>query len=163
MSKSATPQEWRLVEVWGDTTDTRHLAWSIVIGIGVSITAFLLANRWMTGHVSSPELARAYAMLAGLAGCLFSGVICAILFPPKRKVVEGEAGNDIWRDEVLAKLAEQHGGLGSLDDLPPSVIQEMKELQLYELFASYKSDKGVTEKETVQEVIPISPNTETQS
>ncbi|BDB28346.1 hypothetical protein CTP10_R57570 [Cupriavidus sp. P-10] len=128
----------RLIEVWGDTADTRHLAWSIVIGAVVSLGGFLVAARLLAGLASSPELARAYAMLAGLGGCLLAGVICAVLFRPKRQVIEGEPGDPRWRDDVLATLAGQPGGLGSIADLPAAVRQEMKELQLYDLFASHE-------------------------
>ncbi|MGJ7612903.1 MULTISPECIES: hypothetical protein [unclassified Variovorax] len=135
---SATPARWRLVEIWGDTADLGHLAWAIVIGVAVSLTGYLVASRVLASLVSTPELARAYAMLAGLGGCVVSGVICAKLFTPKREVVEGAEADPRWREEVLAELAGEHGTLGSVDDLPPSVVREMKELQIYDLFASYK-------------------------
>ncbi|WP_225781523.1 hypothetical protein [Xenophilus sp. Marseille-Q4582] len=137
MSSDTPPTGQPLVEVWGDTANTRHLAWAIVIGIGISLTGFLIASRILVAHVSSPELARAYAMLAGLAGCVLSGVICAFIFQPKREVVEGAASDPAWREEVVAQLAEEHGGLGSMDDLPPVVAREMKELEIYELFAQH--------------------------
>lgn len=135
---SATPARWRLVEIWGDTADLGHLAWSIAIGVAVSLTGYLVASRVLASVVSTPELARAYAMLAGLGGCVVSGVICAKLFTPKREVVEGTAADPRWREEVLAELAAEHGDLGSVDDLPAVVVREMKELEIYELFASYK-------------------------
>lgn len=138
MTDSKTTQPWRLVEVWGDTADQSHLAWSIGIGVVVSLAGFLIANNVLKANVSSPELARAYAMLAGLAGCVASGVICAVLFKPKREVVEGAGADPFWRHEVLAKLAEQYGDLGSVADLPPAVVKEMKELEIYDLFANYK-------------------------
>ena len=134
----ATPARWRLVEIWGDTADLGHLAWSIVIGVAVSLTGYLVASRVLASVVSTPELARAYAMLAGLGGCVVSGLICAKLFAPKREVVEGTDPDPRWREEVLAELAGEHGDLGSVDDLPPSVVREMKELEIYDLFASYK-------------------------
>jgi hypothetical protein len=130
---------WQLVEVWGDTADTRHLAWAIVLGVGISLPAFLLASRVLASFVSSPELARAYGMLAGLGGCVLAGVLCAVLFKPKRVVVEGEAADPYWRQEVLAKLAEQTGDLGRVADLPPAVVREMKELGLYDLFLDYET------------------------
>ncbi|SPA42911.1 conserved protein of unknown function [Cupriavidus taiwanensis] len=126
----------RLVEVWGDTADTGHLAWSILIGGGVSIVGFLVASRLLAGLVATPELARAYAMLAGLAGCLLAGVICAILFRPKREVTEDDSGDPSWREEVLDKLAAESGGLGSVADLPAAAVREMQELELFELFES---------------------------
>lgn len=141
MTERNPTRSWRLVEVWGDTVDTRHLAWSIAIGLGVSLAGFLIARRLLVSAVATPELARAYAMLAGLAGCVLSGVICARIFPPKREVVEGDAVVDpTWRMEVLARLAEEHGGLGKLADLPPVVVAEMKELGLYDLFAAHEKN-----------------------
>lgn len=135
---SAGRAGWRLVEIWGDTADLGHLAWSIAIGLVVSLAGFLAANRVLASTVATPELARAYAMLAGLGGCVVSGVICAWLFVPKREVVEGTDADPRWREEVLAELAGAHGTLGSVDDLPPSVVREMKELEIYDLFASYR-------------------------
>ncbi|MBP0620811.1 hypothetical protein [Cupriavidus consociatus] len=126
----------RLIEVWGDTADIRHLACSIVIGGAVSLGGFLVAARILADLVKSPDLARAYAMLAGLVGCLVAGALCAVLFPPKREVIEGEPADPSWRGEVLASLAMEPGGLGSTSDLPSAAAQELKELQLFELFAS---------------------------
>ncbi len=126
----------RLAEVWSDTVDLRQLAWAIGIGIVISVAGFYAASHWLRGVVASPELAHAYAMLAGLAGCVLAGLICARLFPPKRIVVEHSATQDpAWRAEVLAELAEQPGGLGTLADLPEAAVRELKALDLYELFA----------------------------
>ena len=135
---SATPARWRLVEIWGDTADQGHLAWSIVIGVAVSLTGYLVASRVLASVVSTPELAR-------LGGCVVSGLICAKLFTPKREVVEGTDPDPRWREEVLAELAGERGDLGSVDDLPPSVVREMKELEIYDLFASYKPRARNTE------------------
>lgn len=133
---SKDPADWRLAEVWGDTVDLRHLAWAIAIGTGISVLGFYLASRWLATMVESRQLAHAYAMLAGLAGCVIAGVICARAFPPKREVTELDTSNDPeWRREVLEELARQPGGLGTVQDLPPAVVQELKELKLYELFA----------------------------
>ncbi|ABX32932.1 conserved hypothetical protein [Delftia acidovorans SPH-1] len=133
---SKDPADWRLAEVWGDTVDLRHLAWAIAIGTGISVLGFYLASRWLVTVVESRQLAHAYAMLAGLAGCVIAGVICARAFAPKREVTELDTSNDPeWRREVLEELARQPGGLGTVQDLPPAVVQELKELKLYELFA----------------------------
>ena len=142
--------QWNLYEVWGDTVDARQLAISAVIGLVVSISVFFLAARLFKGMVASADLARAYAMLAGLGGCLLSGVICALKFPPKREVLEGKIVDTSWRLEVLKKLAEQNHGLGNIADLPPSVVQEMKELEIYDIFASFDERTGTlaTEKKS---------------
>lgn len=136
MKPQADASAWDLVEVWGDTADTRHLAWAIAIGAIVSIAAYLAASRVLASLVASAELARAYAMLAGLGGCLLSGVLCALLFAPKRQVTEDAAADPAWREEVLDKLAAENGGLGSIADLPEAAVRELEALQLLELFAA---------------------------
>ena len=143
------PAGWRLAEVWGDTVDLRHLAWSIAIGIGISVTGFFLASRWLATVVASQQLAHAYAMLAGLAGCVAAGVICARAFPPKREVTEQDTSTDpAWRREVLEERAAQPGGLGSVADLPPAVVQELKELKLYDLFVQNAQAAPSTQTQT---------------
>ncbi|SAK97960.1 hypothetical protein [Caballeronia ptereochthonis] len=142
LSQSAETTDYRLVEIWGDTVDTRHLAWSVVLGIAISYGAFAIANRVLAAHVPDAAMARAYAMLVGLAGCLVAGAVCAKLFKPKREVIE-EAHGAAGREAVLAQLASEAGGLGRVADLPPAVVAEMKELGLYELFAEYENREGV--------------------
>ena len=127
----------RLVEVWGDTVDTVHLGLAVVIGSVISLACYLIASRVLTAVVSPADVARAYAMLVGLAGCIISGIVCAKLFPPKREVVEA-AADPFWREEVLAQLVAESKSIGAISDLPPETVQELKELGLYELFASHE-------------------------
>ncbi|GAB5096842.1 hypothetical protein [Caballeronia sp. HLA56] len=141
---NAAEADYKLVEIWGDTVDTRHLAWSVVLGIAISYGTFAAANRVLAAYVPDPAMARAYAMLVGLAGCLIAGAVCAKLFRPKREVIE-EAHGAAGREEVLAQLASEAGGLGRVADLPPAVAAEMKELGLYELFADYEKRADVRE------------------
>jgi hypothetical protein len=136
-SESLSDAEYQLVEIWGDTVDIRHLAWSVALGVALSFCAFMAANRALAAYVPDPAMARAYAMLVGLAGCLASGAICAKLFKPKREVIE-EAHGAAGREEVLAQLASEAGGLGHVSDLPPAVVAEMKELGLYDVFLDYE-------------------------
>jgi len=136
MKYKAEAPSWRLIEVWGDTADTRHLGAAIVIGAVVSLAGFLLASRILAGLVATPELARAYAMLAGLGGCLLAGVICGLMFAPKRHVIDDDAAGLAGREEVLDQLAAQPGGLGETAELPAAVARELRELQLFDLFAA---------------------------
>ena len=147
------------VDVWGDTVDARHLKWSILIGISVSFTAFVLANAILSRFVHDPAMARAYAMLVGLGGCLLGGVICARLFKPKRIAAALEA-DEGRRAQLIAELVRNQGTRGSrrrnaetgtashagsardtsssyngVGSLPPHVIAEMREVGLYDLFA----------------------------
>ncbi|MEK6346874.1 MAG: hypothetical protein V4764_05315 [Burkholderia sp.] len=126
-----------LAEVWGDTVDLRHLGWSVVIGVGVALGAFLVGRALLAPVVADPQIARAYAMLVGLGGCLAAGAICAKLFKPKRVVVE-HLVDEAARLRVLAQLDAESGGLGSLDDLSPAARAEMDELGLTAVFAAYE-------------------------
>ena len=74
-------------------------------------------------------------MLIGLAGCLAAGALCAVLFKPKRIVVE-HAVDEADRMEVLRQLGEEQGGIGAIADLPASARDELKELGLLDLFAA---------------------------
>lgn len=126
-----------LFEVWGDTVDGRHLLYSIAIGALVSLGAFFTAQHLLLGWVESAQMARAYAMLVGIVGCLVGGGICAALFKPKRNVVEHLA-DPAWRAKILVELQNEFGPLGSLADLPAATIAELKEMDLYDLFADYE-------------------------
>lgn len=135
----ATESSLELVEVWGDTVDLRHLAWSVVLGTGISIGAFFAGQRLLSAFVPDAAIARAYAMLVGLAGCLVAGMVCAFLFKPKREVVE-HAVNPAERMRVLDQLAAESGGLGTVADLSPAARAEMDELGLLDLFAAYERE-----------------------
>lgn len=144
-----------LYEVWGDTVDSGHLIMSILIGACVSLGTFYLAQYLLLGVVESEQMARAYAMLTGILGCLAGGVISAVLFKPKREVVEHLA-DLTFRQQVLADLAAEHGTLGRLDELPPEVVAEMRELALYDLFreAEAAERNDATEAPASFEVLP---------
>ena len=126
-----------LYEVWGDTVDGRHLIYAIAIGAVVSLGAFFTAQHLLVGWVESLQVARAYAMLVGIVGCLVGGGISAALFKPKRNVVEHLA-DPAWRAKILVELQNEFGPLGRLADLPAATIAELKEMDLYDLFAEYE-------------------------
>lgn len=126
-----------LYEVWGDTVDARHLLYAIVIGAIVSLSAFFTAQHFLLEWVASAQMARAYAMLIGIVGCLVGGTISATLFKPKRHVVEHEA-DPAWRSQVLSDLQNEFGDLGRLADLPPETIKELRDMDLYDLFVEYE-------------------------
>jgi hypothetical protein len=137
MSTGVDAQVSHLVEVWGDTVDIRHLAWSVALGIGISLGAFFSANYFLALVVHDAAMTRAYAMLVGLAGCLIAGAVCARLFKPKRVVVD-QSSDTARREEVLDQLAAEAGGLGFVADLPLPVVIEMKELGLYDVFLKHE-------------------------
>ena len=127
------PRKQNLYEVWGDTIDVRDLALSITIGAVVSLGAYFAAQQVLHGLMESAQMARAYAMLIGILGCLAGGTISAKLFAPKREVRENVA-DQAFREQVVADLLKEYGSLGRLEELSDEVIAELRELELYELF-----------------------------
>jgi hypothetical protein len=133
MQQRLSPKRQNLYEVWGDTIDGRDLAMSIGIGAVVSLGAYFAAQQVLHHLVESAQMARAYAMLIGILGCLAGGAISARLFAPKRDVQENVADQS-FREQVVADLLKEYGSLGRLEDLSAEVIAELRELELYELF-----------------------------
>ena len=142
LRSSAAAGAATLAEVWGDTVDLRHLAWSVVLGVVISLGAFEAGRVALSSIVADAAIARAYAMLIGLAGCLAAGALCAMLFKPKRIVVD-QTVDEADRMEVLKQLGEEHGGIGATADLPASARAELKELGLLDLFATAEVSHGV--------------------
>ena len=147
-----------LYELWGDTVNGRHLIYAIAIGASVSLSAFFLAKHLLVGWVDNVQMAKAYAMLVGIVGCLVGGAISAKLFKPKRNVVEHQA-DPAWRAKVLAELQDEFGDLGSLSDLPAETLAELHEMDLYEVFAEYETNltraANAQKDATVAPVAPI--------
>lgn len=122
---------------------------AIAIGAVVSLGAFFLAQRILLGLVDSSQMARAYAMLVGILGCLAGGAISAALFKPKRHVVEHQA-DPAWRSQVLRDLQNEFGDLGKLSDLPPAVLDELREMDLLDLFADHEKAQAQLQANTPQ-------------
>jgi len=150
-----------LYELWGDTVNGRHLIYAIAIGASVSLGAFFLAKHLLVGWVDNVQMAKAYAMLVGIVGCLVGGTISAKLFKPNRNVVEHQA-DPAWRAKVLSELQDEFGDLGSLSDLPAETLAELREMDLYEVFAEYETNltrpANAQKDATVAPVAPIRTN-----
>ncbi len=129
----------RLADVWNDTVDTRHLGLALLISVPVSAGCFLLANMLFQQWVATPQIARAYAMLCGLLGCILGGAICAAIFKPKRIIVE-EATDASALQDVINELRSDVGGLGKLADIPASTLVELKSLGLHDLFRDAEAE-----------------------
>ncbi|WP_298014762.1 hypothetical protein [uncultured Megasphaera sp.] len=125
-----------LADIWGDTVDLRDLGKGIIIGIVISLSCYLGAHEIITMQVPDlpTKLISAYSLLFGIGGCVISAVVSANLFKPKRTLNE-EAFSEEDRERVLKELnidtAKEKEELKYAD---PKVLQEIKDLKLYELF-----------------------------
>ncbi|KMO87505.1 hypothetical protein AB840_01975 [Megasphaera cerevisiae DSM 20462] len=133
-----------LADIWGDTVDLHHLGIGVIIGIVISISCYLGASTVIAMQAPNLEekLVSAYSLLFGIGGCVLSAVISANLFKPKRTLNEAEFSEED-RDRVLQELkidlVKEREELQYVD---AKVLQEMKELKLYELFAGPAVPEG---------------------
>jgi len=134
-------------DVWGDTVDLKHLAIAMGIGIIISLSFYILGLNYLQANFSklAANLMTAYALLIGIAGCLLSAIISAKLFKPKRKLNEEEF-SEADRLAVLEELKiDIDKEAEELQSVGPKVIQEMKDLQIYDLFAQKNAKSKVGE------------------
>lgn len=134
-------------DVWGDTVDLKHLAIAMGIGIFISLSFYILGLNYLQANFSklAANLMTAYALLIGIAGCLLSAIISAKLFKPKRKLNEAEF-SEADRLAVLEELKiDIDKEAEELQFVAPKVIQEMKDLQIYDLFAQKNPKSKVGE------------------
>lgn len=131
-------------EIWGDVVDIKNLACAIIIGLVVSVTFYIVGLQVI--HSMMPDLSeslnKAYGLLIGMVGSLLSALISAKLFKPQRIVNEGEGYVEEDQYAVLKELGvdlEKEAELLKAAD--PQIIAEMKELEIYDLFAGKNEQK----------------------
>jgi hypothetical protein len=140
-----------LIEVWGDTVDTKHVSISIALGVGIASPTFLLGRKLFEATVDDQTLAQSYALLLGLAACLVAAVIAARLFKPKRVVRQTDATTDSRR-EALERIAADGGEWTDPAELPAEVQDELRRLELYDVLAQAHAeavDGGTERKESL--------------
>lgn len=123
-------------DIWGDTVDLRHLAAAMIIGIALALGCYILGLGVIkSSYPKLPaNLAQGYALLVGIVGSLAAAVLSARLFAPKRVLKEDEFSPED-RALVIRELQidmEREGE--ELKTVPPEIVAEMKELQIYDLF-----------------------------
>jgi hypothetical protein len=131
----------QLAEIWGDVVSRPQLGKAMVIGAVLSVAVYFIALAVIAPLATTPAVGKALAMLAGILGSVGSGAICARIFPPKRVVVEQVSSGTTWQADVLEQLEQDGGPIGRVQDLPPVVVEEMRQVGLYEVFQSYEKDR----------------------
>lgn len=143
----AVSAQGQLAEIWGDVVSRPQLGKAMTIGAIISVAVYFIALHTITPLAASPAVGKALAMLAGIIGSVGSGAICARMFPPKRVVSEHVAGASAWQSEVLEQLEQESGPIGKVRDLPPAVVEEMRQVSLYEVFQTYEQGRQFGQKE----------------
>jgi len=135
----ATGAHGQLAEIWGDVVSRPQLAKAMMIGAVLSVAIYYLTLATIAPLAATPAIGKALAMLAGIVGSVISGAVCSRIFAPKRIIVEQAETGTTWQTDILEQLEQEGGPIGRVEDLPPVVVQEMREVGLYDLFKSYQS------------------------
>jgi hypothetical protein len=127
----------QLAEVWGETVAPRNLTLALVISCPTTLVAFLVAKWLFESNMANQERASTYSLLVGLFVIVVCAVVCARLFRPQRIVTTDASAiaDSSTFEDALKELADDEGGLGSVERLPAEVAHEMRELGLYDAFA----------------------------
>ncbi|GGA94115.1 hypothetical protein GCM10011491_22920 [Brucella endophytica] len=139
----ATGPHGQLAEVWGDVVSRPQLAKAMIIGAILSVVVYYVTLATISPLAATPAVGKALAMLAGIVGSVVSGAVCSRMFAPKRVVVEQAETGTAWQADILEQLEQEGGPIGRVEDLPPVVAQEMREVGLYDLFKNYQDRRGV--------------------
>ncbi|HHV79536.1 MAG TPA: hypothetical protein GXX40_08015 [Firmicutes bacterium] len=114
--------------VWGDTVKLEHLAVSTVLGVVLTMAFYSFGLSFFSRNPGiKPDLAKGYAMMVGVVGCIISCVTAAILFKPKRVIVEKAEHAEL--PEILnaagMTLEEERQALESIDAQTATELSEL--------------------------------------
>lgn len=143
----AAGAQGQLAEIWGDVVSRPQLGKAMTVGAAISVAVYFIALHTIAPLAATPAVGKALAMLAGIIGSVGSGAICARMFPPKRVVSDHAAGASAWQTEVLEQLEQEGGPIGEVCDLPPAVVEEMRQVGLYEVFQTFEQGRRSEQKE----------------
>jgi hypothetical protein len=132
----------QLAEVWGDVVSRAQLAKAMIVSAVLSVAVYYVTLAAIAPLAATPAVGKALAMLAGIVGSVISGAVCSRMFAPKRVVVEHAETGTAWQTDILEQLEQEGGPIGRVEDLPPVVAQEMREVGLYDLFKNYEDRRG---------------------
>ena len=126
-----------MADIWGDTVNLHHLGCAMVIGLFLGSLFYVGGLKIIEGLFPDlvASLQRAMGLIVGIVGCLLAAFISARLFPPKRTLTE-ESFSPESRLKILKEMGVNMKEEAELmKNMPADIIHEMKELQLYDVFA----------------------------
>lgn len=148
--EEATTGYGRLAEVWGDVVSRRQLAGAIVFVTICSVSLYEFASSLVAPLADVTSIGKASAMLIGVLGTVVGGGLCAVLTSPKRVLLDRSASAAAWQLEVLEALDLDKVPIGSLQDLPPDVANEMRASGLYGVFKQFEDTRSSGVKRLVE-------------
>lgn len=124
------------ISFWGDTVDQKELFIGIISSVIVSYAAFYGGKVYLSTHFASmgKNLIAGYSLFLGLVAAVVVAVIIARFFKPKRIFHEDECHFDKEKFIQEYDLDLEQEAL-HLKNSSPEIIEELKQLGLYSIFA----------------------------
>lgn len=116
------PAPW--IELYDGTVDPRQLGRWLALLCVLGIAVFLGANA-LIGRLAEPDIARGYALLAGLVAIVAGAAVSVVRVRPKRTVTLDRLDEKDVAD-VAQDLAALSGGTLDVGSAPAAVIEEMR-------------------------------------
>lgn len=129
------------INFWGDTVEQTELFIGIVFSAIASYAVFYGGKTYLTTHFAyiGKNLISGYSLFLGLVTTVVVAVIIAKNFKPKRIFHDDECNFDkekfIQEYHIDLKQEALH-----LKDSSPEIIQELKQLGLYAVFAEKENE-----------------------
>lgn len=120
------------LEILGDTVSPSHTIFSIVISIVLGLGGFL-AGQTIFPAIAEERMVASYSLLLGIAGCAIALIVNAVLFRPKRTLIESQFGRKNSEDilaDLQVDLKEEHEAIAN----DPVTKKEMEGLKILNIF-----------------------------
>lgn len=120
------------LEILGDTVAPTQLIISIAISIVLGLGGFLVGNKIFPA-IADEKMVASYSLLLGIAGCVIALILCAVLFRPKRTLIESQLvrknSEEILRDLQVDPEEEFEAIMND-----PVTKKEMENLKILDIF-----------------------------
>lgn len=131
----------QFIEILGDTTSSKQLIIAILMSVAISLGGYKL-GQYIFPKIASPQMVNSYSLLLGIAGTVIVLVLNAILFKPKRILVEDEVSNSTMED-VFKDLQLDIDEELRLIDMDPITKKELADLGV---LANFENMRRVNKK-----------------
>ncbi|KYD07936.1 hypothetical protein [Heyndrickxia sporothermodurans] len=134
-------EKGQFIEILGDTTSSKQLIVAILMSVVVSLGGYKL-GQYIFPKIASPQMVNSYSLLLGIAGTVIVLFLNAVLFKPKRILVEDEISNSTMED-VFKDLQLDIDEELRLIDADPITKRELNELGV---LANFENMRRVNKK-----------------
>lgn len=135
----STKRKQTYLEILGDTIVPNQLLLSIIISVTISLGGYNL-GLWFFPSIANENMVASYSLLLGIAGTVFSLLLCSFVFKPKRILIEEETSFESMKDVFEDLQLDIHEELALIEN-DPITKKELEELGVLEQFRALGGEK----------------------